>query len=146
MNWLIILSLKAILSSIIGSSFYQWFKNTKMGVWFQVRLDNLMDWVAKRYDIEIASREEKWLAQYPLLADRIVTLEKEVAKLKKKKQENTMVDVAKAWVKDRLGERTSLDGVALVAVCGGFLMFDGLMSIVAWAGLAYGIYTLVQKG
>jgi phosphoribosylformylglycinamidine (FGAM) synthase-like amidotransferase family enzyme len=57
-----------------------------------------------------------------------------------------MVDVAKAWVKDRLGERTSLDGVALVAVCGGFLMFDGLMSIVAWAGLAYGIYTLVQKG
>ena len=85
MHWLFILTLKSILSSIIGSSFYQWFKNTKMGVWFQVRLDNLMDWVAKRYDIEIASREEKWLAQYPLLADRIVTLEKEVANLKKKK-------------------------------------------------------------
>tara|TARA_B100000900_G_scaffold410199_1_gene427549 strand:- start:334 stop:591 length:258 start_codon:yes stop_codon:yes gene_type:complete len=85
MHWLFILTLKSILSSIIGSSFYQWFKNTKMGVWFQVRLDNLMDWVAKRYDIEIASREEKWLAQYPLLAKRIVDLEKEVAKLKKKK-------------------------------------------------------------
>ena len=85
MHWLFILSLKAILSSIIGSSFYQWFKNTKMGVWFQVRLDNLMEWVAKRYDIEIASREEKWLAQYPLLAKRIVDLEKEVAKLKKSK-------------------------------------------------------------
>ena len=83
MNWLIILTLKSILSSIIGSSFYQWFKNTKMGVWFQVKMDNLMEWVANRYDIEIASREEKWLAQYPLLAKRIVTLEKEVAKLKK---------------------------------------------------------------
>ena len=82
MHWLFILSLKAILSSIIGSSFYQWFKNTKMGVWFQVKMDNLMEWVAKRYDIEIASREEKWLAQYPLLAKRIVDLEKEVAKLK----------------------------------------------------------------
>ncbi len=57
-----------------------------------------------------------------------------------------MVDVAKAWVKDRLGERSSLDGVALIAICGGFLIFDGLMAIVAWAGLAYGIYTLVQKG
>ena len=57
MHWLFILTLKSILSSIIGSSFYQWFKNTKMGVWFQVRLDNLMEWVAKRYDIEIASRE-----------------------------------------------------------------------------------------
>ena len=82
MHWLFILTLKSILSSIIGSSFYQWFKNTKMGVWFQIKMDNLMEWVAKRYDIEIASREEKWLAQYPLLAKRIVTLEKEVKKLK----------------------------------------------------------------
>ena len=85
MHWLFILTLKSILSSIIGSSFYQWFKNTKMGVWFQVKLDSLMEWVAKRYDIEIASREEKWLAQYPLLAKRIVDLEKEVTKLKKNK-------------------------------------------------------------
>jgi len=85
MNWLLILSLKAILSSIIGSSFYQWFKNTKVGVWFQVKMDNAMQWVAKRYDIEIATREEKWLSQYPHLADRIVALEKEVTKLKKKK-------------------------------------------------------------
>ena len=85
MHWLFILTLKSILSSIIGSSFYQWFKNTKMGVWFQVKMDNLMEWVAKRYDIEIASRDEKWLAQYPLLAKRIVDLEKEVAKLRKSK-------------------------------------------------------------
>lgn len=85
MNWLVILSLKAILSSIIGSSFYQWFKNTKMGVWFQVKMDNAMEWVAKRYDLEIATREDKWLKQYPRLADRIVSLEKEVAKLKKSK-------------------------------------------------------------
>ena len=82
MHWLFILTLKSILSSIIGSSFYQWFKNTKMGVWFQVKMDNLMEWVANRYDIEIATREEKWLAQYPLLAKRLVTLEKEVKKLK----------------------------------------------------------------
>ena len=85
MNWLVILTLKSILSSIIGSSFYQWFKNTKMGVWFQVKMDNTMEWVAKRYDIEIASREDKWLKQYPRLADRIVSLEKEVAELKKSK-------------------------------------------------------------
>ena len=85
MHWLFILTLKSILSSIIGSSFYQWFKNTKMGVWFQVKMDNTMEWVAKRYDIEIASREEKWLKQYPLLGQRIVDLENEVKKLKSKK-------------------------------------------------------------
>jgi len=47
-------------------------------------MDNTMEWIAKRYDLEIASREEKWLKQYPLLGQRIVELEKEVAKLKKK--------------------------------------------------------------
>ena len=84
MYWLFILTLKSILSSIIGSSFYQWFKNTKVGVWVQRHLDNLMAWVAKRYDLEILSREDKWLQQYPRLADRINQLEKEVEKLKKK--------------------------------------------------------------
>lgn len=83
MHWLFILSLKAILSSIIGSSFYAWFKNTKVGVWFQKRIDNLMSWVSKRYDLEIISREDKWLQQYPRLADRIKDLEKQVKDLKK---------------------------------------------------------------
>ena len=59
--------------------FDQRFKNTKMGVWFQVKMDNPMEWVAKRYDIEIASREEKWLAQYPSY------LQKKKKKKKKKK-------------------------------------------------------------
>ena len=84
MNWLIILTLKSILSSIIGSSFYQWFKNTKMGVWFQVKLDSLMEWVAKRYDIEIATKEERAMKKYPYLMSRINKLEQEVKKLKKK--------------------------------------------------------------
>ena len=83
MHWLFILALKSILSSIIGSSFYQWFKNTKMGVWVQKRMDSLMSWVAKRYDLEILSKEEKWLQQYPLLAKRIENLEQEVAQLKR---------------------------------------------------------------
>lgn len=86
MYWLFILALKSILSSVIGSSFYQWFKNTKAGVWFQVKLDNTMEWVAERYDIEIATKEDKWLSQYPNLAKRIEDLEKEVKILKNKKK------------------------------------------------------------
>ena len=83
MHWLFILSLKAILSSIIGSSFYAWFKNTKVGVWFQVKVDNAMDYLAEKYDIKIAEREDKWLQQYPRLAQRIVDLEKEITELKR---------------------------------------------------------------
>ena len=85
MHWLFILTLKSILSSIIGSSFYSWFKNTKLGLWVQKHMDNLMSWVAERYNLEILSREDKWLQQYPRLADRINDLEKEVRRLKKNK-------------------------------------------------------------
>tara|TARA_B100001093_G_scaffold294486_1_gene280892 strand:+ start:1153 stop:1407 length:255 start_codon:yes stop_codon:yes gene_type:complete len=84
MYWLFILTLKSILGSIIGSSFYAWFKNTKMGVWFQVKMDNAMDWIANKYDIEIATREDKWLKQYPRLAKRITDLEEQVSKINKK--------------------------------------------------------------
>ena len=78
MPWIVVLTLKSILGSIIGSSFYAWFKNTKMGVWVQVRVDNAMSYLAEKYDIKIAEREEKWLQQYPRLAERIVNLENEV--------------------------------------------------------------------
>ena len=84
MYWLFILTLKSILGSIIGSSFYAWFKNTKMGVWFQVKMDNAMEWIAIKYDIQIATREDKWLKQYPRLSKRIVDLEEQVSKINKK--------------------------------------------------------------
>ena len=55
-----------------------------------------------------------------------------------------MFEVAKSWVKDRLSERTSLDGAALIVTCGAMLLFDGLIALLAWVGLIYGIYTLVK--
>ena len=64
-----------------------------------------------------------------------------------KKQEIMMnyLAVAKDWVMDRIGERTSLDGVALIAVCGSVILFGGIVKLAAWVGLGYGIYTLVKK-
>jgi len=53
--------------------------------------------------------------------------------------------IAKDWVSERIGERTSLDGVALIGVCGSIILFGGIVKIAAWVGLAYGIYTLVKK-
>jgi hypothetical protein len=67
--------LKTILSSVLGSSFYQWFKNTKVGVWWQDKLDDFMEYVSTKYDITIAKREINWLSQYPNLKARIEELE-----------------------------------------------------------------------
>lgn len=109
-----------------------------MGVWFQVKMDNTMEWVAKRYDLEIASREEKWLKQYPLLGQRIVDLEKEVANLKKKKQENIM-----DWIKARIKERTSWDGAVLIG--GGIAMLLVPTTLIGWGMIAYGGWTIWKK-
>ena len=83
MYWLTILTLKAILSSIIGSSFYQWFQGTTGGIWFQKQVDRFMQHFAEKYDIELAKKDAKFRKQYPLMAERIDFLEKEVENLKK---------------------------------------------------------------
>ena len=83
MYWLLILSLKSILSAIIGSSFYQWFQNTKLGIWFQKQVNRFMDYFAERYDIELAKTESRFKKQYPLIAERLELLEEEIKKLKK---------------------------------------------------------------
>jgi hypothetical protein len=38
-----------------------------------------MEYVATKYDIKIATREQKWLAEYPNLAKRIQELEAAVS-------------------------------------------------------------------
>ncbi len=52
---------------------------------------------------------------------------------------------AKDWIMDRVGERTSLDGLALIVACGSVILFGGLAKLLAWVGLAWGVYTLVKS-
>jgi len=46
-----------------------------MGRWFQTKLDRFMEYLAVKYDINIAKKEAKWASQYPGLANRIEKLE-----------------------------------------------------------------------
>tara|TARA_B100000497_G_C7693571_1_gene422555 strand:- start:342 stop:503 length:162 start_codon:yes stop_codon:yes gene_type:complete len=47
------------------------------------------------------------------------------------------------YISKLMGERTSMDGVVLITLCGSFLLLGGLAEIVAWAGLAYGAWTVL---
>ena len=54
-------------------------------------------------------------------------------------------EIAKDWITDRCSERTSLDGVILIAFGIIAIVFQ---SVIVWVGLgaiAYGIYTLVKS-
>ena len=83
---------KSIMSAIIGSSFYQWWQGTKMGIWFQKHVDAFMQYLAVKFDIAIAKKDAKFRKQYPLIADRLVALEA----------------LSHAWDPDAKGEITNL--------------------------------------
>ena len=66
--------LKSILGSIVGSSFYSWWQNTKLGIWFQMKLNDTLD----KLDWEVLQKEEKWKKAYPNLPLRMERLEDRV--------------------------------------------------------------------
>ena len=72
MFWILV---RAALTGIFGSAFGKWFLSTRMGRWFQTKLDRFMEYLAVKYDINIAKKEAKWASQYPGLANRIEKLE-----------------------------------------------------------------------
>ena len=76
MYLLFILTLKSIFSSVIGSQFYKWYQTTKMGIYFQSRVDQFMEYLSEKYDIELMKKQSKFEADYPLMMEKINQLEK----------------------------------------------------------------------
>ena len=56
-----------------------------------------------------------------------------------------MFTMAKGWIKSRLKERTSWDGGLIVGLSLSYLLLGGLVDLVAWVALAYGVYTFIAK-
>jgi hypothetical protein len=53
-----------------------------------------------------------------------------------------MLEIAKSWIVNRIKERTTWDGVALIAAGVVYLVFEPIASIVAYAAIAYGAWTV----
>ena len=77
MYWFLI---KSILSAVLGSQFYKWYASTKIGIYFQNRIDQFMEYIAEKYDIEIIKKQSKFEKDYPLMMERIEALELDVFK------------------------------------------------------------------
>lgn len=50
-----------------------------------------------------------------------------------------------SWIKDRIAERTTWDAGVIIAGSLAVLFLGGIVKIGAYAGLAYGIWTLVKS-
>jgi hypothetical protein len=81
--WVFII--KAVLTGIIGSSFYAWFKTTRMGIWFDKKLDALMNRVVKRCDVEVLKKQEKQIKKIPdIVLERLNTIEEQIGNMSKR--------------------------------------------------------------
>jgi len=75
--WLI----SSIAGSIIGSATDSWFRDTKLGVWFYNKMDDLYCWAARRYGLKILTDEQKALAKFPQLTAKLIDLEERIEEL-----------------------------------------------------------------
>ena len=75
--WLI----SSIAGSIIGSATEGWFRDTKVGVWFYVKIDSLYTWASNRYGLKILTDEEETMKKFPQLNKRLLTLEEKIKEL-----------------------------------------------------------------
>ena len=77
MYWFLI---KSILSAVLGSQFYQWYAGTKIGIYFQNRIEQFMEYISEKYDITLIKKQSKFERDYPLIMKRIEELELDVYK------------------------------------------------------------------
>ena len=47
---------KAIISSLIGKSFYKWFQKTKYGLWWDTKMSNILDKVTNKHDEAVSKK------------------------------------------------------------------------------------------
>jgi|TARA_B110000902_G_scaffold239594_1_gene288378 hypothetical protein len=77
--WILIIS--NITWSILGSATDSWFAETKCGIWFYKKINQIFTWSAKKLNIRLLEQEESWKKKYPNVSDKILNLENRLEKL-----------------------------------------------------------------
>ena len=80
--WIFLIS--SITSSIIGMAVESWFADTKLGVWFYKKVDNVSTWASKKLGLKILQDEQNWKVKYPNVALKIDSLEARIKQLEEK--------------------------------------------------------------
>ncbi len=74
-----------IAGSILGSAANSWFAETKLGMWFYKKVDDVSTWASKKLGLKILKDENNWKTKYPNVAAKVEELEARIMKLEKEK-------------------------------------------------------------
>ena len=62
-----------------------WFADTKLGIWFYKKIDDVSLWAYKKLGLRILQDETNWKKKYPNVSEKIDKLEARINKLEKEK-------------------------------------------------------------
>ncbi len=79
--WLFLIS--NIGGSILGSAADSWFADTKLGIWFYKKVDDVSTWASKKLGLKVLQDESNWKKKYPNVSKKIEELEARLEKLEK---------------------------------------------------------------
>ena len=77
--WLI----STIAGSVLGNAADSWFSDTKLGVWFYKKVDDVSTWASEKLGLKVLQDEENWKTKYPNVSKKIDDLEARIQKLEK---------------------------------------------------------------
>ena len=63
--------ISAIAGSILGNAADSWFADTKLGIWFYKKVDDVSTWASKKLGLNILQNEDNWKRKYPNISKHI---------------------------------------------------------------------------
>ena len=73
--------ISAIAGSILGNAADSWFSQTKLGIWFYKKVDDVSTWASKKLGLKILQNEDNWKRKYPNISKHIDELEARIERL-----------------------------------------------------------------
>ena len=73
--------ISAIAGSILGNAADSWFSQTKMGMWFYKKVDDVSTWASNKLGLKVLQDEEDLKKKYPNVSKHIDELEARIQKL-----------------------------------------------------------------
>ena len=77
--WFWIIS--SIAGGILGNAADSWFADTKLGIWFYKKVDNVSTWASKKLGLKVLQDENNWREKYPNVSNKLDELEARVKML-----------------------------------------------------------------
>tara|TARA_B100001094_G_C17901106_1_gene656499 strand:- start:333 stop:584 length:252 start_codon:yes stop_codon:yes gene_type:complete len=75
--------ISSITGSILGSAADSWFADTKAGIWFYKKVDQISGWAARKLNIKILAEEDAWKKKYPNVAKKMDDLDNRLSELER---------------------------------------------------------------